>query len=100
MNLGYKIKHTNPTTANGRDKVRISHLLYMDDIKLYAESSQQLQRLIDAVKEYSDCMKMKFGLEKCKIVHVTNGKLNDNCSNSFEFSNGDSIQILKHESDS
>jgi len=98
--LGYKMKLTKPTKENGSDKIRINHLLYMDDIKLYAESPQQLQRLINAVKDYSDSMKMKFGLEKCKIVDVVNGRLNDDCSNNFEFSNGDSIQTLKLESDS
>ena len=72
----------------------------MDDIKLYAKSTQQLQSMIDAVKEYSDKMKMKFGLEKCKIVNIAHGKLQSDSRDAYELLEGGSIEVLKHESDS
>ena len=48
----------------------------MDDIKLYAKSKKELHKLIGDVKVFPDQIKMKFGLDKCKIVNVVRGKLN------------------------
>ena len=60
--------------TNSRD-FPVSHLLYMDDIKLFAKSKPQMERLISIVKNFSDQMGMKFGIEKCKLVHIHRGKL-------------------------
>ena len=54
---------------------RINHLVYVDDIKLFASSEHQLQQLIAIVKQYSEGIGMKFGLDKCKVVHITRGRL-------------------------
>jgi len=96
--LGYRIKPENTNVvADGRnEKILINHLLYMDDIKLYARSPQELQRLIEAVKNYSDKMQMKFGLDKCKIVHVRHGKLQTD-GEDHELPNGDKIETLCNE---
>ena len=47
------------------DKERISHLFYMDDLKLYSKNDNQLERLLNNVKIFSDDIKMQFGLDKC-----------------------------------
>jgi hypothetical protein len=54
---------------------RINHLVYVDDIKLFAKSQDQLKQLIAIVRQYSEGIGMKFGLEKCKVVHITRGRL-------------------------
>ena len=65
------------STGNGRTAKRqlISHLLYMDDLKLYGRNPDQLYGLLHTVRTYSDDIRMKFGLEKCAIAHFVNGKL-------------------------
>ena len=62
--LGYKIF----------DKV-VSHLLYMDDLKLYGKNDEQLQSLLETVKRFSNDIGMEFGLEKCAKVTFKRGKV-------------------------
>ena len=53
LNTGYE-EHTTMT--------KISHLLYMDDLKLIAKSEEELQKEIQTVKIFSDDIHMEFGL--------------------------------------
>ncbi|XP_030747689.1 uncharacterized protein LOC115876144 [Sitophilus oryzae] len=63
-NAGFRIKM--------RDRTRYSHLLYVDDLKLYAESKQQLESLL-TVTQFSDDIKMNFGLDKCATIEIKKG---------------------------
>jgi len=65
LNTGYE-EHTTKT---------ISHLLYMDDLKLIAKSEEELQKQIQIVKTFSDDIHMEFGLEKCAKIAFKRGKL-------------------------
>ena len=65
---GFKIK------ADG-ESYTLSHLMYIDDIKLYAGSKQALEHLIQITSRFSKDIKMNFGLEKCKTVQIVKGKL-------------------------
>jgi len=62
---GYKLKHETRS---------INHLLFMDDLKLYAKSEKKLENLVETVKSYSDDIKMEFGLSKCAVLSVKKGK--------------------------
>ena len=42
----------------------ITHLMYMDDIKLFAKNETELETLIQAVRIYSHNIGMEFGIEK------------------------------------
>lgn len=53
---------------------KISHQLYMDDLKLYAPSQDRLKELIMIVERFSKDICMKFGLDKCKIINIDKGK--------------------------
>ena len=53
----------------------ISHLLYMDDLKLYGRNSDQSDGLLHTVRTFSDDIQMKFGLEKCAVAHFVNFRL-------------------------
>ena len=52
LNTGYEVQTT---------KMKISHLLYMDDLKLIAKSEEELQKQIQTVKIFSDDIYMAFG---------------------------------------
>lgn len=69
---GYRIK------ARVNSEHTISHLLYMDDIKLYARTETQMKSLLQIVEEISKDTKMDFGITKCRILHMERGKWTDN----------------------
>ena len=65
------------TTEHGENAKRqlISHLLYMDDLKLYGRNSDQLDGLLHTVRTFSDDIQIKFGLDKCALARFDNGRL-------------------------
>ena len=65
------------TTGHGETAKRqlISHLLYMDDLKLYGKNSDHLYGLLHTVRAFSDDIQMNFGLDKCAVAHFVNGRL-------------------------
>jgi hypothetical protein len=69
--------------------VTLSHLLYMDDIKLYAKSLNDLNVLAKIVERFSTDIKMDFGINKCKIQSVKKGKIE---YNNYELNNRDIIE--------
>jgi len=66
LNTGYE-QHTTRT--------KISHPLYIDDLKLMVKSEEELQKQIQKVKTFSDDIHMEFGLEKCAKIAFKRGKL-------------------------
>ena len=57
---------------NTADKV--NHLLYMDDLKLYGKSKEELESLVQTVRIFTDDVKMRFGLNKCATLTMKRGK--------------------------
>ncbi len=53
----------------------ISHLLYMDDIKLYARNERDIDSLIHTTRIYSNDIGMSFGLDKCGRMVSKRGKM-------------------------
>jgi len=51
------------------------HLLFMDDIKLYTATNNQLQGLLWITQTFSRDIKMVFGIVKCKTLCTVKGKL-------------------------
>ncbi|KAJ0176683.1 hypothetical protein K1T71_007862 [Dendrolimus kikuchii] len=82
--LGYKIIRTDPGFS-------LSHLLYMDDIKLYASSKDELFQLADITQQFSNDIDMEFGVDKCKILSVTRGEVNNF---TYALSSGEKIEPM------
>ena len=53
---------------------KIHHVMYMDDIKLFAKNEKQLETLIQAVMIYSDGKGIEYDIEKCVILIMNSGK--------------------------
>ena len=53
---------------------RINHLLFMDDLKLYAENDKELRHLLQIVEDYSKDIGMSFGVDKCAKCTIKKGK--------------------------
>ena len=60
-----------------KNTAKISHLLYMDDMKLYGKSTAELESLSSIIKIFSNDTSMKFGLEKCVTLAITKGKVTE-----------------------
>jgi hypothetical protein len=56
-------------------KTKISHLLYMDDLKLIAKSEEELPKQVQTVKTFSNDIHMEFGLGKYAKIAFKKGKL-------------------------
>ena len=78
-NIGYTIMNT-----------KVSNLLYIDDLKVYARNANEMERSRALIEEFSDDISMSFGLDKCAVVHLKAGKI----SNSPEVKG---IPILQNE---
>jgi Reverse transcriptase (RNA-dependent DNA polymerase) len=59
-------------TASGKpqkQQTSLSHLFYMDDLKLFASSAENLAKQIDIVSSISDAISMKLNVKKCAVAH-------------------------------
>lgn len=66
MKKGYEME-------KGKDM--ISHLLYMDDLKLYAKTEEGMKSMTNTVRIISEDVAMSFGLDKCASVLMMRGRL-------------------------
>ena len=57
-----------------KEGCKINHLLFMDDLKLYAKNSQ-IDSLVQTVWSYSEDIGMKFGIDKCAILELEKARL-------------------------
>ena len=57
-----------------RSQEKINHLIYMDDIRLFAKNEKELETLIHVVRIYSQDTGMEFGIEKCAMLIMKSGK--------------------------
>lgn len=53
----------------------VRHLLFMDDLKVFEESKVRLDKTIKKVEGVSRAMEMSFGLPKCAVAHVRQGRV-------------------------
>ena len=61
----------------------------MDDIKLYANTLQDLYHLADITQTFSTDIHMEFGVDKCKIQSVKQGMLENN---AYQLNNNQLIE--------
>ena len=59
----------------GRKEFKLNHFLFMDDLKLFGKSQDQIDSLIKTVFIFSEDIGMEFGLKKCGEVILKKQKL-------------------------
>jgi len=52
------------------DGIVVSHLLYLDDMKLYAKSTEEMLALVNTVRVFSTDIRMEFGFDKCSSLVI------------------------------
>ena len=85
--LGYRVKSKN------KDNL-ISHLMFVDDLKIYASNDNQLKSLISTTKIFSDDIGMSFGLKKCNKITILRGKITK--TENIQLSNDEIIKELEN----
>ena len=70
--------------------VKISHLLFMDDLKMFAKNKNEIDSLVSTVQMISQDIGMQFGVKKCGVTVMKRGKLVE--SEDIELTNGESIK--------
>ena len=60
---------------NGNRNQNISHLFFVDNLKLFATNMNQMKLLLDQVTQFSNDIGMKFGQSKCSYMVVERGKI-------------------------
>jgi len=65
---------------------KISHLLYMDDLKLLGKNENELKNEMKIVQTISKDINMNFGLEKCARICLKRGSVQSkmHIGNTFE----------------
>ena len=66
--------------------------MYMGDIKLFAKNEKELETLIHTIRIYSQDIGMEFGIEKCALLVMKNGKWH--LADGIELPNQDKIRML------
>jgi hypothetical protein len=64
---GFNIRLNNTTLS------KLNHLLYMDDIKLYASKKNHILSLLTITKNFSNDIGMSYGIDKCKTQSICLG---------------------------
>ena len=59
----------------GKMEHKLNHLLFLDDLKLYAKSEEQTNTLLITVYVFSTDISMEFGVKKCEILTMKKGKI-------------------------
>ena len=59
----------------GKKEYKLSHLLFMDDLKLFSKSEKQMGTLVRTAHAFRTDIGMKFGMKKCGILTIKRGKV-------------------------
>ena len=62
---------------------KITHLLYIDDMKIYAASESKLDRVLKTTKAAMADIGLHFNEKKCAIAHVKRGVLDSRPNSTY-----------------
>ena len=92
MPLNYILRKCTAGYELCRSQEKINHLMYMDDIKLFAKIEKELETQIHAVRIYSQDLGMELSIEKCAMLYMQRGK--NHLTDGMELPNQDKIRTL------
>ena len=75
-----------------KNGLSFNHLLFIDDLKLFAKNKNELESFTNTVKIYSDDIRMNFGLSKCACIILQRGKKTH--ENGIRLPNSETINDL------
>ena len=66
--LSLFLRKVNASFEWGRKEFKLNHLLFMDDLKLFGKSDDQIDSPTQTVFTFSEDIGMEFGQKKCGVV--------------------------------
>ena len=81
----------------GDKKTRINHLLFMDDLKLFAKSNNQIDSLVNTTYTFSENIGMEFGIKKCRVLVLKRKKSDKVNSRGLNLPNGKLMKTIDEE---
>ena len=73
--MAWKLKATGGYKFSKLISLKITDLLYIDDLKVFAASESKLRRVLRSVKDDMECVGLKWNEKKCTVAHVNRGCL-------------------------
>ena len=64
-----------------RNKTKVNHLSYTDDLKLFGKSKNDITPLIHTVRISSEDIRIEFGPDKCATVALARGRMAEGAEN-------------------
>ena len=80
---------------NGNLHQDITHLFFVDDLKLFTTNMSSAKTLLDLVTTFSQDIGMTFGESKCAYLMIQRGK--QKCTTEILEMNGTKIQPIKED---
>ena len=81
----------------GAERRKLDHLLVIDDLKLCAKNTKQMDSLVQTVRIFRDYVKMEFGTQKFAMVELKRGKMIQ--SNGMDLVGGQKLKSLEEGED-
>ena len=72
--LLHLLKQLKGYAADNERNINITRNFFVDDLKLYAGTTNNLKKLLDIVTTFSTDIDMKFGIDKCAYIKINAGK--------------------------
>ena len=92
MPLNHILRRCTAGYKLSRSQEKVNHLMYMDDIKVFAKNEKELETLIHTIRIYTQHIGMEFGIEKCALLVIKSGKRH--LTDEIELPNQDKIRTL------
>ena len=89
------ILQKDPAGYQFNSKVKVNHLLFMDDLKIYGRNEAETERLTNTVNIFTRDIGMEFGIDKCAHATMKRGKLSS--VGEMELTSGEIIREIESE---
>ena len=76
---------------------RLNYLLFVDDLKIFAKSENQIDPLLNTVYLLSEDIGMEFGIKKCGILTLKRGKVDKVKSRGLNLPDGELMKTIDEE---
>ena len=73
--LSLILRNLNASYECGKKEYKLNHLLFMDDLKVFSESEEQIDTLVRTVHAFSTDIEMEFGMKKCEVLTMKRAKV-------------------------
>ena len=87
------LRDTAPGHHFASNRQKVNHLLFMDELNLYASNEKSLEVLIETVHVFSNGIGMEYGVEKCAVLAMKKGNMAN--SDGMALLNKTTIERLK-----